>query len=250
MRLPEAFLKAFPPSENRLFEILRPAVDNDMLKDIAMADYGYQGEDMYQQLRVIRDRGEIPEQFDGQLDEVLALTRWSDPDKPNSPPFRPGPTGEKGFVTRLFACALLMRQKITSNEAWGCDVAISVASAGRVGPDYDEALARYLTYRLGLLACLNDRSFTQLGLLAISLRHRSANLSEQDLEALADLLLDAQSGSTRLDAFDPADPRPADFSVQQGFWEPIVAQLNDQAVQVNPKLSEKLQLCTLLVARD
>ncbi|PQO35814.1 hypothetical protein C5Y96_09195 [Blastopirellula marina] len=249
MSLPEAILKAFPPSEDRLFEILRPAVDNDMLKDIAMADYGHRWEEMYEHLRVIRDRGEIPETFDVQLDEVLCLTRWSDPDKPNPPPFRPGPSGERGFVTRLFACALLMRQKKAWHEAWGCDVAISVASAARIGPDYDEALARYFTHRLGQTTSLDDRSFTQLGLLAIGLRHRIANITEHDFEELADLLLDAQSGSSRLDAFDAADPRPDDFSVQQGFWEPTIAQLNDQAAQVNPKLGEKLLLCTLLVAR-
>ncbi len=215
-----------------------------------MADYGHQWEAMYDQLRNIRDRGEIPETFDSQLIEVLELTQWCDPDHPNRPPFRPGPSGPKGFVTRLFACALLMRQKETSHHTWGSNVAISVASAARIGDDADLALARFLTYRLDQLIQPDDRSHAQLGILAIALRLRPRTIAEQDFEVMADLLLDAQYGSTRLDAFDPEDPRPEDFSVQQGFWGPTVNQLNDQSAQVNPTLAEKLQLCTLLVARD
>lgn len=250
MSLPESILKAFPPSEDHLYESIRLVVDNAMLKDIAMADHGYRWEEMYEQLRIIRDRGAMPERFDYQLDEVLCLTRWCDPDKPNSPPFRPGPSGNKGFVTRLFACLLLMHQNETPLETWDCNVAISVASAARIGPEVDLALARFLTARILQITRPDERSYAQLGLLAIALRHPVQGITERDLEALADVILDPVQGSPNLDSFDPDNPRPADFSVQQGFWRPTIAELQDHASQVNPKLGEKLQLCTLLVAGD
>ncbi|WP_144977256.1 hypothetical protein [Bremerella volcania] len=243
-------MKAFPASEDRLFESLRPAVDNDMLKDIAMADNGHQWEEMYEQLRIIRDRGEIPDRFDWQLDEVLCLTRWSDPDKPNPPPFRSGPMGPKGFVTRLFVCTVLMRQEQTPREDWDSNVAISLASAARIGPDADDALARFLTYRLRQITNPDDRFYARLGILTIALRRGNQGITESDLETLADQLLDADTGSRGATSFDPEFPPPADFSIEQGFWEPTVAQLRDHALRVNPKLGEKLQLCALLVARD
>jgi hypothetical protein len=109
MVIPAELIAAFPPSAELLLERARRQVDDAMLLDIAGADYGWMADEMMAELRPIRDKGVMPARMPWMLSEVLALTQFSDPDAPNAPPFEPGPTGRRGHLTRLFACAVLLR---------------------------------------------------------------------------------------------------------------------------------------------
>jgi hypothetical protein len=57
MDVPSELLAAFPPSAMRLFDRTRRAVDDDMLSEIASADYGSQAAEMMALLLPIRDTG-------------------------------------------------------------------------------------------------------------------------------------------------------------------------------------------------
>src|SRR4029077_11198042 len=109
MEIPAALIAAFPPSADLLLERARQQTDDAMLEEIARADYGFEADELIVELRAIRDEGIVPDQMRWQLVEVLELTRFSNPERPNLPPFEPGPTGPRGHQTRLFACAVLLR---------------------------------------------------------------------------------------------------------------------------------------------
>lgn len=150
MEIPAALLTAFPPSVDLLLDCARQRTDNAMLMEIARADYGIMADERMTELRPIRDRGVIPNSMDFWLGEVLNLTRNRDPERPNAPPFEPGPTGRRGHQTRLFACAVLLRADVMPNHE-GIDsspdstLAHGLISAGILGEEMSEAAACYLT---------------------------------------------------------------------------------------------------------
>src|ERR1700677_4871866 len=109
MDIPAELIAAFPPSADLLLDLARRQTDDAMLMEIARADYGYLADTMLAELRPIRDKGIIPAPMDWQLQEVLSLTRNSNPEVPDLPPFEPGPAGRRGHLIRVFACAVLLR---------------------------------------------------------------------------------------------------------------------------------------------
>ena len=88
-----------------LADQFRKHIDEGMLAEIAAADYGWKAEEQLPVLRRIRDTGELPEAI-LEVQEVLELIRWSEPEDPE---WKPGSTGERGHWMRLFACAVLVR---------------------------------------------------------------------------------------------------------------------------------------------
>jgi hypothetical protein len=59
--------KLFPPDPDLLLDRTRKLVDDESLGEIARADYGQQADEMYVLLRSIRDTGQLPSPFVGQL---------------------------------------------------------------------------------------------------------------------------------------------------------------------------------------
>jgi hypothetical protein len=256
MDIPAALLAAFPPSADLLLDRARRRTDNAMLMDIACADYGLQAEEMMAELRPIRDRGVVPTPLPWMLCEVLSLTHFSNPDQPDTPPFEPGPTGLSGHQARLFACAVLLRADADLPREEGylpTDSALAqcLVSANLLGKEMSEAAACYLTWRISREESGFESLLFALGLLILAIRLRSGRLRESSLGAIAEWVLALESLDRR--AFPPnhAGPRPLPFSVQSGFWQPLLAELKKGAESIrDDDIRTDLQLCGLLLGPD
>ena len=252
MDIPLAILETFSPSPDALWNKMRPAIDNQMLRDIAMADYGNRADEACNQLRVIRDRGELPQPLPSQLDEVLQLTRWCDLDRPEKPPFAPGPTGQKGHLTRLFACAILLRAADTPaclycHDSYDSTIAQALQSSKALGHDFSQALGQYLAWRPSQNEPLGEQSYSVLGLLILLLRTQPGQGSEPLVEHLAEVLKRHDELVQAINGpLDSTDPCPSDFSIQQGFWKPLAKELNEYAERIDScELRERLQFIAL-----
>src|SRR5262245_7058441 len=93
------------PNENALTPLFQAEIDEGMLREIAAADYGWKADECYPLLIRILEAG-MPASYDPNLNEVLELIRWSEPE---DPAWSPGGYGHRGHWMRLFACAALLR---------------------------------------------------------------------------------------------------------------------------------------------
>jgi hypothetical protein len=148
MDVPIALLAAFPPSNQRLLDVTRRQIDDEMLLEIAMADYGIDAEIHLAALRPIRETGVVPEPLDWHPGEVLELTRYCDPDHPDPPPFRPGPAGRRGHQIRAFACAVLLRAGADHDCVSEATLAQCLVSANVIDEEVSEAAACLLTWEI------------------------------------------------------------------------------------------------------
>ena len=87
-------------------------ITDDMLAEIALADYGQDQEKHLAALRRLRDTGTFVKPMHWHPCEVLELMRNSQPDDPS---WKPGGSGTRGHWARAFACAALLRAK---QEPW------------------------------------------------------------------------------------------------------------------------------------
>ena len=245
MDIPQSLLKAFPPSRDRLLDLVRRSIDDDMLRDIARADYGFDAEASFADLKTIRDHGLIPAGIEGRLVEVLALTRWCDPEKGEPQPFAPGSFNLRGHRTRLFACILLL---ITARDpSDDSTLAQSLAGTLVLGEEMSRALGCFITWRVQHPEPDSDGSHWSLGLLVLALRLKPGERTEALLEVAAAWVL-AEETRTNPVPFDPADPRPRWFSVQHGLWRRLNEELRDSTTKIQSDgLRTNLQLCALLI---
>jgi hypothetical protein len=100
------FLKRFEPNSGRLLSAISPHISDEMLIEIAAADYGEGIDEHLSLLEAIRDSGEFREPFHWYPGEVLELVRWSEPDDQD---WRPSRRGEFGHWMRAFSCVALLR---------------------------------------------------------------------------------------------------------------------------------------------
>ncbi len=121
-----------------------------MLREIAEADYGRDAEAHLKALCEIKSEKNLsPMAWEPQ--EVLELTRWSEPDDPT---WEPGSVGIRGHWMRLFSCAVLIRAAgepqnddyITSGE--DSTIIQFVASALTLGHDVSLKALRFLCWRM------------------------------------------------------------------------------------------------------
>jgi len=254
MNLPAALIAAFPPSAELLLETARRNIDDKMLKQIADADYGIKSKEMLAELRPIRDRAVIPTELPFQLWEVLSLSRWHNPDSPNKPPFKPGPTGRSGHQIRLFACAVLLRATAApasrGDHADDATLAQCLVSAKVLGNEFGAALARFLTWRIPQLEISSESLLFAVGLLALSLRLRAGRLAESEIKSVAEWVIAEESHYRTEFHWDPANPEPAPFSRTSGFWDPLVKEMLEETATISSvELRNDLQLCALLLDR-
>ena len=256
MGVPASLLAAFPPSVALLLDRARRKTDDAMLMDIAMADYGLEADEMMAELRPIRDAGVVPLPLPGMLSEVLTLTHYSNPDAPNAPPFEPGPTGLRGHQARLFACAVLLRAEAElpregAQIATDSALAQCLVSANVLGEEMSEAAACYLTWRMSRQETGPELLLFALGLLILATRLRSGRLTEPNLGTTAEWVLAIESLERAEFPPNHAGPRPLPFSVQAGFWQPLVAELKKGAEMIlDDDIRTDLQLCGLLLDLD
>jgi hypothetical protein len=250
MELPQLLIRRFPPSDTQLFNILRPRIDDAMLRVIAEADYGNGEQDAFTALREIRDNGRMPVLVPFELSEVLALTRWSTPDKPNPPPYQLGPAGSPGHLTRLFACAVLYRLSVDPDCKFediseDSTLATCLESAAVLGVEFNQALARLLTWHLEISGF---PVLVALALLTLATRETSPRFTEPELGELAAFVLSIDSEERKEDSLlYYGELPPAPFAMMQGKWDNAAQELRQAADSVSdPFVRESLQLCALL----
>lgn len=255
MKVPGFLVAAFPPSMNGLIDGARRKTDDSMLWDIAMADYGQGASDVMPELRAIRDTGIIKPPVSNELFDVLSLTHYINPEVPDPPPFRPGPTGPRGHQTRFFACALLLH--IESEWSYGfrmtTDSALAngIASAKFLCEETSEGIGGFLTWRLVSQADEPDSVLLALALLILATRLRSNRFTESDLGAVATWVLTLESIMHKEAAKifpDHMGLWPPPFSLEAGFWQPVAAEFKQETESIrDDHVRLDLELCGLLL---
>lgn len=252
MGVPASLLAAFPPSADLLLDCARRKTDDEMLMEIARADYGMGADEVMLELRPIRDRGVFSLPLSGTLGEVLSLTHYADPDVPNVPLFETGPTGRRGHQTRLFACALLLRVEADlpreSRLVWDSALAQCLVSARVLDEEMSAAAASFLTWWMGREEVGVDSLPGALGLLVLAVRLRSGRFTEPGLKEVAGWVLGLEwLENAKLSSY-LEGPMPLSFGVHAGFWQPLVDELRNEAASLRDReIGTDLELCGLLL---
>lgn len=102
----QAFLDSLEPDGEQLLTEISKHITDDMLEEIALADYGQDQEEDLAALRRLRDTGTFVEPMHWYPCEVLELIRNSEPEDPT---WKPGSIETRGHWMRAFASAALLR---------------------------------------------------------------------------------------------------------------------------------------------
>lgn len=170
-----------------LLSALRRQIDDDMLHEIAAADYGNDLEEHLAALRPIRDAGEIALPLPWEPREVLELIRWSEPDDPQ---WRPGGAGWRGQLMRAFACTVLLRAGAEPEQApYGNGenqtLAQLLASLLELGHEEQEAGLRFLRWCAERIPAGMELPFYRTGQLILAVHLHRPGQAEAELGALA-----------------------------------------------------------------
>ncbi|MGA7887405.1 MAG: hypothetical protein WCA44_16820 [Acidobacteriaceae bacterium] len=190
----QAFLESLQPDRDQLLSEISKHITDDMLAEIALADYGLDQEQHLAALRRLRDTGTFVKPMHMYPCEVLELTRNSQPDDPE---WRPGDTGVCGHWMRAFASAALLRAR---EDPWsyGADPAFPsytliqlIDSVDTLPVDFDPELVRLLAWMM-LHSDLEGRD-EQVICYAVGLLWLALNLktppSDQHLIELSDWIV-------------------------------------------------------------
>jgi hypothetical protein len=119
-----------PPDADGLLRVLRSRMDDDMLREIASADYGTRVEEHLAPLLAFRETGSFPSDWGTWCPmEVLELTRHSQPDQPD---WKPGSKGLHGHWIRAFATACILR-RLGEKEDLGYENSLTQSLAPMIG---------------------------------------------------------------------------------------------------------------------
>lgn len=227
--LPQVVIEAFPPSRLRLLDIIRPSIDDSMLREIAEADYGDRADEHEAALRPIRDHGVLPDRFDWVPGEVLELIRWSEPTDPS---WTPGRSGLEGHRMRGFACAALLATEIEQGRIEEATLAQCLRSQVELGGHEHRALASFLTYVI-------ERQPTEFpwitagGLLLVVLRLGEEVAAESVLRPLAEWAVEDEQVQTALSE----DLEYAPFGRERGSYRDLGREMRSAAdAVVEPRL--------------
>lgn len=177
-----ALLSRFQPSTDDLLRDLSQLVDEPMLRQIARADYGCDIDQHFFALRALQSEGRFDAPMQWHPLEVLELTRWSEPDRPD---VAAEWCGARGHAMRAFACAALLRAAVASEneglrQGW-CETLIqlldSLQSLAR--PSLDRSAAGFLAWLIWQYPDAEEISFHLVALFWLGLQ----------LDAADDLLL-------------------------------------------------------------
>ncbi|HEX8272916.1 MAG TPA: hypothetical protein VF615_09790 [Longimicrobiaceae bacterium] len=239
--IPPALLQAFPPAPDALLHLLRARMDDGMLREIARADYGMDEDEHLVALLPIRDRGEVPPAMGWEPREVLELIRWSEPEDPE---WKPGSTGARGHLMRAFACAALLRAAAEPGQTGrhsgeNSTVAQLLASALALGPDVQEAAARFLAWRTPRLEPEEERPFFAFGLLVLAALLREGRMDDEALAAAADWVV-AEEAEERA-ALHPLPANPDGWllgltrhDLRDTVWRALAERLGREAEAMPP----------------
>lgn len=194
----QAFLDSLEPDGEQLLTEISRHITDDMLEEIALADYGMGHEQHLAALRRLRDTGAFVEPMHWYPCEVLELVRNSEPDDPT---WKPGSIGTRGHWMRAFASAALLRAlgppwEYKGDAARPSETLIQLIHSLRALPvDFTSPAVR-------VLACLMLRSnlegsdeqviYYGVGLLWLAL-HRNPPPPDRDLVGLSDWIVRRES---------------------------------------------------------
>ncbi len=101
-----ALLAEFSSDPDALLHEISRHISDDILHYIAKADYGYDAQENFLQLRNIRDGGVIATPLPWAPGEVLSLIRWSQPERTDWPRYAQGLSRAQGHLAVAFSCAV------------------------------------------------------------------------------------------------------------------------------------------------
>jgi hypothetical protein len=232
-------LQKLNPSPDALMIALAGLVDDSMLEQIAVADYGTGAEEAIL-LRRVRDDHEVIAPMPFVLREVLNLTRWSEPerDHPDSEDQQ-----RRGHIIRAFACAVLLRFNVEPSNQGHDDgenqtLAQLLASLVTFGILYQVAALRFVAWRVQAINVIyEDDPFFILALLVLALRTYT-DFTADELHEIVDCLY-AFEGQVRQSQFVTADnPEPwllglTNFDQRHDVWRQIGKEIATLAVNHN-----------------
>lgn len=184
---PAWLLQVYPPDPTGLLTFYRARVDRAMLVEISEADYGSDQEEHLAALERIWTGGEVPAPMAWEPHEVLALTRWSEPEDPE---WKPGATGPRGYRMRGFACTVLLcAAYLPANEGYfdgeNQTLVQLLDSVRAAEPDGWPVLGGFLTALLARDNLGEDRAFVAFALLLVALLDDLPPRAESDWVELA-----------------------------------------------------------------
>lgn len=131
-------LEGLEPSKYELLSKVSGLVNDNMLRKIAEADYGYKADECFQELLKIRESKTTPGEIDFALQEVLELTRWSEP------------TNKEEHITRFYSSLLLIilypNLKIHVNNE-NETLAVFIEDVLELGPSYYQPALQLISWR-------------------------------------------------------------------------------------------------------
>lgn len=190
----QPLLNSLKPEPDILLSAISKHITEDMLEEIALADYGQDSELHLAALRHVRDTGKFVEPMYWYPCEVLELIRYS---KPDNRAWKPGATGVHGHWMRAFASASLLRA-IGSPWNYSADPAqpsytlIQLIHSLKALPiDFTAEATRFVaSFMLGSDLEGNDEQIVYFGVgLLWLLLHLSAPPSDRDLVNLAEWIV-------------------------------------------------------------
>jgi len=208
--LPQIVIETFPPNRLGWLEVIRPAIDDSMLREIAEGDYGDRADAHQAALRPIRDHGRLPERFEWAPGEVLELIRYSDPTDLS---WKPGRSGLEGQRMRGFACAALLATEIELGDLDETSLAQGLRCEMDLGGSEYRALAGFLTYAIERV----PTDFPWLaasGLLLVALRTGESGVSGGAVRAIAEWIETDEQVAEALHA----ECEYHSFGHQQGYY--------------------------------
>ena len=128
-------LEGLEPARTKLLGLLSKQMSDQDLLQIAEADYGYNSDELWEELKQIRDTLVLPSEPSAMLDEVLQLTRWSRFD-------------EENIRVRLYACILLIAVEPYNSYTSGihCTLARLLESVLYLDDEYKIAAIQLLAW--------------------------------------------------------------------------------------------------------
>jgi hypothetical protein len=251
MDIPAELLTVFPPSGQMLLDMTRRQVDDDVLDEIARADYGMDADLHLAALQPIRDDGVIPRPMEWHPREVLELIRWSEPERAE---LQPGAAGRRGHLMRTFACAVLLRADSDGevDTAVEATLAHCLSGAKVLGQGISEAAGSFLTWRIPTMAS-TERWLFALGLMIVAMRFRNGPVTDHILGDTAEWFLGEEGdwrGKFRLH-YNPADPPPAPVGLTYGRWKPLLAELLSGTATVHTEaVRDNLELIARVLLKE
>ena len=221
---PAWLLQAYPPDATGLLSFYRARVDRAMLVEISEADYGYDQEVHLAALERIWSRGEVPAPMQWEPREVLALTRWSEPEDPE---WKPGATGPRGYRMRGFACTVLLcAAYLPANEGYfdgeNQTLAQLLDSVRAAESDGWPVLGRFLTALLALDRLGEDRAFVAFALLLVALLDDLPPRAESDWVELV-AWVEAEEVAVRAAPYWCAPPHAEQWLFGVSFFDQLTA---------------------------